>query len=431
MSSEYALIVEDVGKSYHIYDRPKDRVKQSISNRLSRRLGLENKKYYKEFWALENVHFDLKKGETIGIIGRNGSGKSTLLQIVTGTLSPTTGCVKTNGRIAALLELGSGFNPEFTGRENVYLNASLLGLEDAEIEDRFDDIVSFADIGEFIDQPVKTFSSGMYARLAFAVAINTDPDVLIVDEILAVGDSAFQRKCLKRFYEIKDSGCSILFVSHDQYQVKSVCDRALYLEKGKQRMFGNANSIIDAYCTMLEERDAKQAKRETQIRAEQGSESAVDTDIELDNPSMGLVEDLCIYNIRLTNAEGLPTETIKTGDQLSLSFDFRASGTSTSHDGVSFVFNLYRHDGLYICGTTTLMDGLNPHKIGKNGQVTVVFPSIPLLSGKYKWRVAVNDHGGLCVLADAKDVCYFRVSDSFEAVGMVDLKRVWHIESPA
>ena len=188
MSSEIAIKVENLSKCYQIYDQPRDRLKQFLLPRLQRVVGLTPKQYYREFWALKDTSFDVKKGETVGIIGRNGSGKSTLLQMICGTLSPTTGSVATHGRIAALLELGSGFNPEFTGRENVYMNASVLGLTNDEIDARFDEIAAFADIGEFIEQPVKTYSSGMYSRLAFSIAINVDPEILIVDEALAVGE---------------------------------------------------------------------------------------------------------------------------------------------------------------------------------------------------------------------------------------------------
>lgn len=244
MSSDSVISIKDVSKIYQIYERPQDRLKQM--------LWPGTRKFHDEFWALKGINFEVKKGETVGIVGRNGSGKSTLLQVICGTVTPTTGIVERNGRISALLELGSGFNPEFTGRENVFLNGTINGLSRMEMEARFDKIVAFADIGQFIDSPVKHYSSGMFARLAFSVAIHVDPEILIVDEILAVGDSAFQRKCLNKFYEIREAGCSILFVSHDQYQVKSICQRALYLEKGLQKMFGPAGHVIDEYMIDME-----------------------------------------------------------------------------------------------------------------------------------------------------------------------------------
>lgn len=232
MSSEIAIKVENLSKCYQIYNRPSDRLKQFFLPLLDHLIGFPSKQYYSEFWALKDVSFEVKKGETVGIIGRNGSGKSTLLQMICGTLNPTFGSITTRGRIAALLELGSGFNPEFTGRENVYMNASVLGLSKEEVDIRFDDIAAFADIGEFIEQPVKTYSSGMYTRLAFSIAINVDPEVFIVDEALAVGDARFVAKCMRRIKDIQERGASILFVSHDIGSVRTLCERAIWLNKG-------------------------------------------------------------------------------------------------------------------------------------------------------------------------------------------------------
>ena len=232
MSSEIAIKVQNLSKCYQIYDQPSDRLKQFFLPRLRHLAGSPSIQYYREFWALKDVSFEIKKGETIGIIGRNGSGKSTLLQMICGTLNPTSGSITTHGRIAALLELGSGFNPEFTGRENVYMNASVLGLTKEEVDARFDDIAAFADIGEFIEQPVKAYSSGMYARLAFSIAINVDPEVLIVDEALAVGDARFIAKCMRRIKNIQERGASILFVSHDVGSVRTLCEHAIWLDKG-------------------------------------------------------------------------------------------------------------------------------------------------------------------------------------------------------
>lgn len=202
-SSDIAIRIQNLSKCYQIYGSPHDRLKQFVAPRMQCLLGKPIKQYFREFWALKDISFEINKGETVGIVGCNGSGKSTLLQIICGTLAPTGGTVETRGRIAALLELGSGFNPEFTGRENVYMNAAVLGLSKKQVDDRFDDIAAFADIGQFIEQPVKTYSSGMYIRLAFAVAVNLDPEILIVDEALAVGDELFQRKCYSKIEAIK------------------------------------------------------------------------------------------------------------------------------------------------------------------------------------------------------------------------------------
>jgi lipopolysaccharide transport system ATP-binding protein len=241
--NDSAIEIRNLSKCYNIYERPRDRLLQMLYRK--------RRQLYRQFWALRDVSFDVPRGETIGIVGRNGSGKSTLLQMIAGTLTPTTGSVKSNGRIAALLELGSGFNPEFTGRENVFLNGSLLGLSQSEIEERFDSIVEFADIGQFVDQAVKTYSSGMMVRLAFAVQAQTDPEILIVDEALAVGDARFQAKCFDRLKQLKNNGTSILLVSHSSEQIVTHCSQALLLDGGQMLMSGNPRDVVNRYLDVL------------------------------------------------------------------------------------------------------------------------------------------------------------------------------------
>lgn len=247
MSSEIAIRIENLSKRYEIYDTPRDRLKQFVLPRLQRLIGQVPQQYFREFWALKGVSFEVMKGEAVGIIGRNGAGKSTLLQMICGTLAPTTGSVETQGQAAALLELGSGFNPEFTGRENVYMNASVLGLSREEIDARYDAIAAFADIGEFLEQPIQIYSSGMLMRLAFAVNTCIDPEILIVDEALSVGDAPFQSKCFKRLRQLIDNGTSILFVSHDISTVRSICSSALWLKNGRTEMWGEAQDVAKEY----------------------------------------------------------------------------------------------------------------------------------------------------------------------------------------
>jgi lipopolysaccharide transport system ATP-binding protein len=244
--TELAINVSNLGKVYQIYDRPEDRLKFSIISRLRGLAGLQSKSYYRKFWALRNVSLKVKKGETFGIIGCNGSGKSTLLQIVCGTLPPTHGKVDISGRVAALLELGSGFNPEFTGRENVYLYASILGLTKEEINARYNDILLFADIGSFIDQPVKTYSSGMVVRLAFAVVAHVDADILVIDEALSVGDVFFTQKCMRFLRDFKKTK-TLIFVSHDTGAVLNLCDKAILLKDGAIKFQGNSKEVVEKY----------------------------------------------------------------------------------------------------------------------------------------------------------------------------------------
>jgi lipopolysaccharide transport system ATP-binding protein len=257
MNPDLAIAIANVSKCFKLYEQPVDRLKDLL---------LPTRVRAQEFWALQDISLNITPGETIGLVGQNGSGKSTLLQLIVGTLTPTSGSVETKGRIAALLELGSGFNPEFTGRQNVFFNGRVLGLTQAAIADRFDQIAAFADIGDKLEQPVKTYSSGMFIRLAFAVVINTDPDILIVDEALAVGDIYFQQKCFQRIRELRDRGVTILFVSHDSSSVFKLCDRAILLEQGQLILDGRPKPVLDLYeAKMLKQFENRQDDFQIQI----------------------------------------------------------------------------------------------------------------------------------------------------------------------
>jgi ABC-type polysaccharide/polyol phosphate transport system, ATPase component len=276
-SDDIAIRVSNLSKRYEIYNKPGDRLKQFIIPKLCRILPVlkrfssirtdsnSDPVFFNEFWALKDVSFEIKKGETVGIIGRNGAGKSTLLQLICGTLNPTAGEIKVNGRIAALLELGAGFNPEFTGRENVQMSCALLGMTPEETEAHFEEIAAFADIGEFIEQPVKTYSSGMFVRLAFAVNIVSKPDIMIVDEALAVGDMAFQTKCMTALNHIQKKGLTILFVTHDVDAVRNLCSHAVYLDQGKKYAAGFAPDIVDLYLRKMREEINKDNKTNSEI----------------------------------------------------------------------------------------------------------------------------------------------------------------------
>jgi len=273
-SSDIAIRVENLGKCYHIYNAPRDRLKQFVLPRLQSLAKRRPQNYFREFWALRDVTFNVRKGESVGIIGRNGSGKSTLLQMIAGTLSPNCGSVEINGRVAALLELGSGFNADFTGRENVFMNASILGLSQAEIEERFQGIAAFANIGDFIEQPVKTYSSGMLVRLAFAVSVCVEPDILIVDEALAVGDMAFQFKCLERLHQLIENGTTLLFVSHDVGLVRSFCDLTLLLDQGQTLAFGPSLEVTETYLmSARQEQMASSINKMVSIKPRLGEDS--------------------------------------------------------------------------------------------------------------------------------------------------------------
>ncbi len=413
MSYDTVIKIENLSKVYNIYKAPIDRLKQFIIPKMRQAINAPRKAYFDEFWALKDISFELKKGESLGIVGRNGSGKSTLLQIITGTLQPSCGNVITNGKVSALLELGSGFNPEFSGRENIYLNCALQGYSTHEIEERLDMIAAFADIGKFLGQPIKTYSSGMFARLAFSCAIHCEPDILIVDEILAVGDTPFQQKCISKLYSMLDDGISILLVSHDAYQVRSVCSKALLLHNGKQVMFDASSRVMDEYIASFGSSNAvSDTLPNTIIDVEDANEVTNYSNFSIS-----------IKNPVLLDIHSHTVSSVSSGDSLQLIFTYEISGAISTD--LTFVVNLYREDGVYIFGTTTQMRGLPPFSAENGGKVSIDFPSITLVSGKYKWRVAVNDARGLNILAEATPVCAFSVTDDFQAVGIIDIPHTW------
>ncbi len=272
MSSDCAIRVRSLSKTYRVYDRPGDQRKQWLMSSLQRCMGHQPTKYYREVPAVDDVSFQVTKGDTLGIIGRNGSGKSTLLQLIVGTLSPTSGSVEIDGRVAALLELGAGFHPDFTGQENVFLNGTLLGLSQQEIEARLDEMLAFADIGESVDQPVKTYSSGMVVRLAFAVMAHVKADILVIDEALAVGDAFFVQKCMRFLRTFMERG-TLLFVSHDSAAVLSLCRKTLWLEHGRVAVIGESKQVCDRYL--------HDSYAETQPKAGTGSSEALEVPVSI------------------------------------------------------------------------------------------------------------------------------------------------------
>lgn len=326
-SDQIVVRAERICKTYHIYDQPRDRLKQFIYPRLQRLVGREGTQYYREFKALEEVSFEVKRGEAFGIIGRNGSGKSTLLQILTGTLSPTTGSCGTKGRVAALLELGSGFNPEFSGRENVYLNGSILGLSRHEIDEKFESIAAFADIGPYIEQPVKTYSSGMMVRLAFAVQVQLEPDILIVDEALAVGDALFQKRCFQKIEEMTSKGVTLLFVSHDEESVRTLTHRALLLRDGRPVICGMSSEVLLEYRRQLHADESRYLSNAADSITERvtvaqpsvllENENSSATPSRTDKLSFGEGETL-VEKVEVFNAHGEDTKIFYPGDQVKI-----------------------------------------------------------------------------------------------------------------
>ncbi len=369
MSHDVIISAQHVSKAYRIWESPASRLTAPLmevaAKVLPGALGLKERaaRHYRDFWALKDISFEVRKGEAVGIIGRNGSGKSTLLQIIAGTLQPTAGEVKVQGRVAALLELGSGFNPEFTGRENVYLNASVLGLARREIDARFDDIAAFADIGDFLDQPVKTYSSGMTMRLAFAVQSAVEPDILIVDEALSVGDFFFQQKCAARMRALRERGTTVLLVAHDMASVRDLCQRVLYLRQGKMMFWGESQEAIALYYG--ESSAAPVPPTATPAAPRTGQLS--DTDLQSFKPlalwwhenqpaetAPGPVE---LLGVVFLDAQGRPTTQVLMGSELVFRVLFRARTPGGYHVAIELK---NRYDqvlsscGSYTCGLEAL-----------------------------------------------------------------------------
>ena len=376
---EYSIEVENLSKVYKLYDKPSDRLKEALSP--------VKKCYHKDFYALRDLNFKIKPGETVGFVGKNGSGKSTLLKLLTEVLTPTEGSLKINGKVSALLELGAGFNNEYTGMENIYLNGTIMGYSREEMDKRVDDIVKFADIGEYINQPVKTYSSGMFVRLAFAVAINVEPDILIVDEALAVGDVRFQLKCMDKFLEFKEKGITILYVSHDINSIKRFCTRAIWINEGHLEADGDVDLITDKYLDYLKMLDA-QSEEKDDAKDNTGNDVAKSV-AEGERDLESTVEIAEVVSLKIMNSRGEETEEIEHGEKVSLTLTYYVNDTTIKNPVVGIA--LLRLDHLYVCGLNTLLDKVDvPWEKGYNS-VTLTYDSFNLVGGGYYFDVAVYD----------------------------------------
>ncbi len=396
---EYAIRVRNVEKKYKLFASKKDRIFDALS--------LTRKKRYKEHFALKGLSFDVKKGESVGLVGINGAGKSTILKIITGVLSQTSGEVEVNGRISALLELGAGFNPEYTGLENVYLNGFMIGFTRQEIDEKLDEILEFADIGEFINQPVKTYSSGMFVRLAFAVAINVDPEILIVDEALSVGDVFFQAKCYKKFEEFSKAGKTILFVSHDLGTIDRYCDRAILLNHGTKVMEGKTYEVIDCYKKLLVKNS-----NDDSSSGDKGQMTAVDSDSwkskmvmpetqEEYGDKLAVIEDFGVFNF-----DGELSSTIRMHEQYEIRMKIKFNEEISNP---VFAVTLRDIRGTDICGTNTIIEKKIIEKANKGETITVSFKQNAVMqAGNYLVQLG-------CVEQDAAGeiVAHHRIVNAF------------------
>lgn len=402
-SKELAIVANDLCKTYVVFEKPTDRLKQYLCR--------GKKQYGRSFNALSNVSFTLRKGEVLGIVGNNGAGKSTLLQLVCQTLKPSSGDLKVNGRVAALLELGAGFNPEFTGRENIFLNASVLGLTQQEIVQRYESIVEFSGIGDFIEQPVKTYSSGMYVRLAFAIATSVEPDILIIDEALSVGDGAFSRKSFDRIMELKNGGATILFCSHSMYHIEAICDQAIWLERGRMVMLGVPQDVTKAYgAHSVAPNDA-------------GKPTATGTTLSTTPIAQGNARLLDVS----TSADGV------IGKALALK-----AGTSNLRVAVRFVFDpelpvpavaffIATPAGLVVSSASSVFDGASPN-LGEpgTGDASLFFPKLSLMRGKYLLSIYLTCEKSLHIYDQALFCAELDVGHAGIEQGVCFLPHAWN-----
>ncbi len=360
-SSDWVVRTQNLGKCYKLYTRPLDRLKELL---------VSSRRYHQDFWALQDVNLHLEAGQSCGIIGRNGSGKSTLLKLISGVTRPSSGAVQVSGRVGALLELGTGFHPEYTGRENIYFSAAMLGLEGAETEALIPEIIAFTELADFIDQPVKTYSSGMYMRLGFAVATSIRPDILITDEVLAVGDEAFQKKCIRRMEAFLDQGKTLLFCSHSMYHVRKLCRDALWLDHGQVRAWGGAAEVTFAFEDYLRELEAQDAQQ----------------------PDAQPVADASSYSrlrqVRLLDADNRETSVFDMGDTARLEI------IAEVPDGIPPVIaaGLVRNDKTAIYGVFSDMDNVEPQRLDTHTfRIVYELYDLSLLPGSYTLRAHVLD----------------------------------------
>ena len=407
--------VKDLVKRYAIYDDPMDRLKETLS--------ITHKCYHKDFSALNGLSFDVEKGDAVGILGKNGSGKSTLLKMITGVLTPTSGTIEINGKISAILELGTGFNMEYTGIENIYLNGTMMGYTKEEMSKRVDSIVEFADIGDFINQPVKIYSSGMFARLAFAVAINVDPDILIVDEALAVGDTRFQIKCINKMKSLKENGTTILFVSHATEQVKRFCNKAMWIKDGKIKAYGESGEITDLYEDFMKYGEVDNRADVRLSSKDSNDSSTVQTDIEetedngefkmpKDDDTLAAIAKVIINKEKLSTFEDFEVE---------VTYDIFREKIDTFLLGVA----IYTPNREYIFGPNTYLEKAKvPNTYGRH-KVIYRIPKMTLLGGNYTIDVGIFTDERIVNLDYKTEVCEFTIANKYMSEGKFYIEHEW------
>lgn len=411
--SNIAIKLEDLTKCYRLYENPFDRVKENFS--------FSKKIYSKEKCVLNHINLEIEKGDVVGVVGTNGAGKSTLLKLITGVLTPTCGSIEINGKIAALLELGTGFNPEFTGIKNIYLNGTMMGFTHEEMDKKLQDIIDFADIGDFIHQPVKTYSSGMFARLAFAVAINVEPEILIVDEVLSVGDLRFQMKCMDKMKSMMDSGVTVFFVSHDINAIRRLCTKGLWLKDGTVQGYGETNRICDQYLDYL-----KLCDMDEETKEEESKEPVNVFDIEdLPEFQAGSKEAVGeIAGVRLVDKEGNVRDEFDLFEEMTVEVYYDVFDEKVKHPVLGVA--LKSIDEQYICGVNTLLDEQKiPWKYGRNCYKLSYHQGIRALGGRYYFDVALFDKTATVPIQYRAKIKEFLVTADYIGEGVCIIPHEW------
>ena len=408
MDNELMIEIHDLTKVYKMYDKPIDRLKESLS--------ITHKQYSKDFYALDNINLEIRRGENIGIIGTNGAGKSTLLKIITGVLSPTSGTVKVNGKISALLELGAGFNPEYTGLENIYLNGTMMGYTREEVDAKVDGILQFADIGDFIHQPVKTYSSGMFARLAFAVAINVEPEILIVDEALSVGDVRFQMKCMNKMKEMMAGGTTVLFVSHDTNAIKRFCSRSIWMSHGNVVADGDVDTITDQYLDFL-----KLGENAFFNVSKEGISELDAADLPAFTPGENIAD---IISFRVLNKKGKEVDEFTLNEVITIEVIYDVYDETITHPVLGIAIRGMDDD--YVCGLNTLLDNVSiPWNYGRNRFYLVYENGVLATGGKYYFDAALFDETATVPIQYKSMIKQFLIISKYTGEGRVIIPHKW------
>ena len=410
LPAETVIDVKGVKKMFRVY---RDR-----GNTLKDRILFAGRRKYEEHWVLNGVSFEVKRGEAIGLIGQNGCGKSTTLKMLTKILYPDEGTIEMKGRVSSLIELGAGFHPDMSGRENIYTNASIFGLSRKEIDERLEDIIAFSELEAFIDDPVRTYSSGMYMRLAFAVAINVDADILLIDEILAVGDAAFQAKCFRKLQEIKGRGTTIVIVSHAMSQLEMICDRSIWIADGLVRMEGKPRDVHPRYMEWMSRKNQQEEKKEDERENEEASE----TDSEGNLKRWGSGE-ARMTGVKVIGADGSEKTDFSPRDPFTIHIDYTAKKPL---DDAVIGLAIYRSDGTLVYGTNTLIDTSSPVTLQTEGTIDLQIDGLPVSNGSYSIDLAIHRPDGFNY-DFWRDICTIQVADKVQTPGEIALSHQWDI----